>query len=60
MARLKQAEIQFIIEPYVRFKGTAGEQWTLFFLDPNGYALEFKILLMFFLKSITEHFNNLK
>ena len=34
--------VQFIIEPYVRFKGTPGEQATMFFLDPNGYALEFK------------------
>lgn len=35
-------QVTFIIEPYVRFKGTAGEQATMFFLDPNGYALEFK------------------
>ena len=35
-------KVTFIIEPYTRFKGTAGEQSTLFFLDPNGYALEFK------------------
>ena len=32
----------FIIEPYVRFKGEAGEQGTLFFSDPSGNALEFK------------------
>jgi extradiol dioxygenase family protein len=31
-----------IIEPAVRFEGTTGEQRTLFFEDPNGYALEFK------------------
>ncbi len=41
-ARLKAAAIEFIIEPYTRFKGTKGEQSTMFFLDPNGYALEFK------------------
>ena len=33
---------EFIIEPYVRFKGEPGEQGTLFFLDPSGNALEFK------------------
>jgi hypothetical protein len=32
----------FIIEPYIRFKGEVGEQATLFFLDPAGNALEFK------------------
>lgn len=40
--RLKKAKISFVIEPYVRFKGTAGEQVTMFFLDPSGNALEFK------------------
>lgn len=40
--RLKQQNIQFIIEPYIRFKGEVGEQATLFFLDPSGNALEFK------------------
>ena len=34
--------VDFIIEPYTRFKGEAGEQSTLFFLDPSGNALEFK------------------
>ena len=32
----------FIIEPYVRFKGEQGEQGTMFFSDPSGNALEFK------------------
>lgn len=41
-ARLRAAEIDFVIEPYVRFEGTPGEQWTMFFLDPSGNALEFK------------------
>ncbi len=40
--RIKVAGIEFIIEPYVRFKGQAGEQATMFFLDPSGNALEFK------------------
>ncbi len=40
--RLKAANINFIIEPYLRFKGQPGEQATCFFLDPAGNALEFK------------------
>jgi extradiol dioxygenase family protein len=40
--RLTAAGIEFVIKPYVRFKGQAGEQATLFFLDPSGNALEFK------------------
>lgn len=32
----------FIIEPYVRFEGQPGEQYTMFFADPSGNALEFK------------------
>jgi extradiol dioxygenase family protein len=41
-ARLKEARIAFLIEPHIRFKGEAGEQATMFFLDPAGNALEFK------------------
>ena len=33
---------EFIIEPYIRFKGEIGEQGTMFFCDPSGNALEFK------------------
>ena len=33
---------RFVIEPHIRFKGQAGEQGTMFFLDPSGNALEFK------------------
>lgn len=40
--RLKEANISFIIEPKVRFKGLPGEQATMFFSDPSGNALEFK------------------
>jgi len=40
--RLKEASIDFVIEPYIRFKGEVGEQATMFFLDPSGNALEFK------------------
>ena len=35
-------EIEFVIEPYIRFAGETGEQATMFFLDPSGNALEFK------------------
>jgi len=41
-ARLEAAQTRFVIEPYVRFKGEAGEQATMFLLDPFGNALEFK------------------
>ena len=39
---LKQKNIDFIIEPYIRFEGLIGEQATMFFYDPAGNALEFK------------------
>ncbi|MEX1011584.1 MAG: VOC family protein [Balneolaceae bacterium] len=40
--RLRNHEIRFVIEPYIRFEGEPGEQATMFFLDPSGNALEFK------------------
>ena len=40
--KLKAHGIEFIIEPYIRFKGEVGEQATMFFFDPSGNALEFK------------------
>ena len=40
--RLKARGTDFVIEPYVRFKGEVGEQATMFLLDPCGNALEFK------------------
>jgi extradiol dioxygenase family protein len=40
--RLTGAGTDFVIEPYVRFENTPGEQWTMFLLDPSGNALEFK------------------
>lgn len=40
--RLKDYQIEFQIEPYIRFEGKAGEQATMFFYDPSGNALEFK------------------
>ena len=40
--QLRKIDMNFIIEPHIRFKGEAGEQATMFFLDPCGNALEFK------------------
>ena len=40
--RLKAKKIEFIIDPYIRFKGQVGEQATMFLLDPRDNALEFK------------------
>lgn len=41
-ARLQNAKVPFVIEPYIRFKGQPGEQATMFVRDPSGNALEFK------------------
>jgi hypothetical protein len=35
-------KVDFIIAPYIRFKGEAGEQATMFFTDPSGNAIELK------------------
>ncbi|RKS45000.1 hypothetical protein BC962_2672 [Gillisia mitskevichiae] len=40
--KLKNNNIHFVIEPYIRFEGKTGEQATMFFKDPSGNALEFK------------------
>jgi extradiol dioxygenase family protein len=40
--KMKEMGTSFIIEPYIRFRGQVGEQATMFFLDPEGNALEFK------------------
>jgi extradiol dioxygenase family protein len=40
--KLRAKGLKFIIEPHIRFQGEAGEQATMFFLDPSGNALEFK------------------
>jgi extradiol dioxygenase family protein len=39
---LRAAQVPFVIEPHVRFKGQPGEQRTMFFLDPSGNAIEIK------------------
>ena len=43
--KLKAANVQFVIEPYIRFRGQPGEQATMFLLDPSGNAIEFKALM---------------
>ena len=42
LAERLRGNVQFIIEPGIRFKGQVGEQATMFFKDPSGNALEFK------------------
>ena len=39
---LKSKNANFVIEPYIRFKGEVGEQATMFLADPSHNALEFK------------------
>ena len=40
--KLQANDIEFVIEPYIRFEGEVGEQATMFLYDPSGNALEFK------------------
>jgi len=40
--RLQRKHVEFIIEPCLRFAGEAGEQHTMFFLDPFGNPIELK------------------
>ena len=40
--RLRVHGVEFVIEPYLRFEGKAGEQGTFFIRDPSGNDLEFK------------------
>ncbi len=42
LAAKLDGKVDWIIEPTVRYKGTSGEQQTMFFRDPSGNALEFK------------------
>jgi len=39
---LKEANVEFIIEPHLRFEGQRGAQKTMFFKDPSNNNLEFK------------------
>jgi hypothetical protein len=43
-SRLDEEGVDFVIPPGIRFEGEAGEQATMFFLDPSGNALEFKAM----------------
>lgn len=40
--KLRAVNVDFLIEPYVRFASEPGEQGTFFVKDPSGNALEFK------------------
>ncbi|MGB0959599.1 MAG: VOC family protein [Halocynthiibacter sp.] len=40
--RLRENGVEFVIPPSHRFKGEAGEQWTMFFYDPSGNPIEVK------------------
>ncbi|AGB72845.1 MULTISPECIES: VOC family protein [Rhizobium] len=40
--KLTKANIEFVIKPYIRFRGEPGEQATMFFRDPSGNAIEMK------------------
>jgi extradiol dioxygenase family protein len=40
--RLQAANLAFVLAPTVRFAGQAGEQSTMFFLDPSGNPIEIK------------------
>jgi extradiol dioxygenase family protein len=42
VARLRAAQVDFVIEPGRRFANRRGEQRTLFIRDPSGNHLEFK------------------
>ena len=58
VSRLRQAEVEFVIEPYVRFEGRRGEQSTLFIRDPSNNYLEFKAfrdLDMLFAKDLDQY-----
>lgn len=41
-ANLQSKNINFIIEPTIRFKGKVGEQAIMFLKDPSNNAIEFK------------------
>ena len=42
LLKINDKDIDFIIEPTIRFKGEVGEQRTMFFRDPSGNAIEIK------------------
>lgn len=40
--RLTAAQVEWVIEPSIRFQGQPGEQYTMFLYDPSGNAIELK------------------
>lgn len=40
--RLQELEVEFALEPKLRFKNTPGEQWSMFLYDPFLNGIEFK------------------
>ncbi|MFZ6713366.1 VOC family protein [Undibacterium sp. TC9W] len=40
--RLRGHDLDFVLEPSIRFAGQPGEQATMFFLDPSGNPIEIK------------------
>jgi extradiol dioxygenase family protein len=42
--QVESSGVEFVLKPHLRFKGQPGEQWTMFFKDPSGNALEFKAM----------------
>jgi len=42
--RLQAAEVDFVIEPTIRFEGQPGEQATMFLLDPARKRVEYKAM----------------
>jgi len=36
------ADVDYVLEPSVRYEGQAGEQWTVFIRDPFGNPIELK------------------
>jgi len=40
--RFKESNVEFVLEPQLRYQGQPGEQMTMFVRDPSGNPLEFK------------------
>ena len=40
--KLIEQNLEFVVNPYIRFKGKTGEQATMFIKDPSNNVLEFK------------------
>lgn len=56
--RLEGKDVEFVIEPHVRFAGRRGEQATLFIRDPSNNYLEFKAfrdIEMLFAKDLDQY-----